>query len=253
MDGSDSRRHRETAHISAARRHRDNGWRGEPRRYGEGVAILLGDLALTLADRVMDRLDRASRAIYAELKSELVAGQYLDVLSAARGDLDVQRSRRILVYKSARYSVERPMQLGAATAGRLDDLVPAVSRVGAPLGEAFQLRDDVLGVFGSPDAVGKPVGDDLREGKATLLITLAADRADDVQRAELERLGTDLDDDAIERLSDVIRSTGALDLVERRIEELTDRALDELDRLPITEPARDGLAELAEFVGGRRR
>ncbi|UDY34939.1 polyprenyl synthetase family protein [Dermatobacter hominis] len=253
MDGSDTRRHHETAHVSAARRHRGSGWRGESRRYGEGVAILLGDLALTLADRTLDRLDRTTRSIYGDLKAELVAGQYLDLLSAARGDLDLDRSRRILVYKSARYTVERPMQLGAALAGRHEELVAAVSRVGAPLGEAFQLRDDVLGVFGSADAVGKPVGDDLREGKATMLISLAAARADEEQRAELELLGTDLDGATIERLTDVIRSTGALDLVERRIEELTDLALDELARLPVTEPARAALAELAAFVGGRRR
>ena len=253
MDGSDTRRHHETAHVSAARRHRGSGWRGESRRYGEGVAILLGDLALTLADRTLDRLDRTTRSIYADLKSELVAGQYLDLLSAARGDLDLDRSRRILIYKSARYTVERPMQLGAAVAGRHEDLVAAIGRVGAPLGEAFQLRDDVLGVFGSADAVGKPVGDDLREGKATMLIALAATRADEEQRAELELLGTDLDDSTVDRLTDVIRSTGALDLVERRIEELTDQALDELARLPVTEPARVALAELAAFVGGRRR
>ena len=253
MDGSDSRRHRATAHVSAARLHRDSGWRGEPRRYGEGVAILLGDLALALADRVLDRLDRRTRSIYGALKSELVAGQYLDLLSAARGDLDVERSRRILIYKSARYTVERPMELGAATAGRHDELIAAIGRIGGPLGEAFQLRDDVLGVFGSPDAVGKPVGDDLREGKATLLLSMAAARADAHERAELELVGTDLDDRAIERLSGIIRSTGALELVERRIEELTDRALDELARLDVTEPARAALTELAAFVGGRRR
>ncbi len=253
MDGSDTRRHHETTHVTATRRHERGRWRGESRRFGEGVAILLGDLALTLADRALDRLDGTTRSLYGELKAELVAGQYLDLLSAARGDRNVERSRRILIYKSAKYTVERPMHLGAACAGRYADLADGITRVGLPLGEAFQLRDDVLGVYGSAGAVGKPVGDDLREGKATTLISLAEARADAGQRAELALVGTELDDRAIERLSEIIRSTGALHLVERRIDELTDRALSELEHLRITEPARTALEELARFVGGRRR
>ena len=251
MDGSDMRRHHETAHVGAARRHRESGWRGEDRRFGEGVAILLGDLALTYADQLMGPLDRTTREVYSELKTELVVGQYLDLVSAARGDTDGDRGRRIVLYKSAKYTVERPMHLGAALAGRFDELSGPLSRVGIPLGEAFQLRDDLLGVFGSSTTVGKPVGDDLREGKATLLLTLATEHADATQLEQLSRVGGTLDEATVERICQIITETGARRMVEGRIDQLTDDALIELECIQVEGPARNALVELATYVGRR--
>ena len=175
MDDAASRRGVATAHISWEGRHRDGGWRGEARRFGEGVAVLVGDLAAVYADRLLGEAPAPARRLYDDLRVELMAGQFLDLLHTARGGVRPTVARRIAVLKSARYTVERPLQLGAALAGRLDDLGDALSAYGLPLGEAFQLRDDLLGAFGDPFATGKPVGDDLREGKPTLLLALAVE------------------------------------------------------------------------------
>jgi len=176
MDGSTMRRNHETVHVRFADVHRAGGWRGEARRFGEGVAVLLGDLAFVYADQLMERIPADAAAVYTELRLELTMGQYLDLLGAARGEVDETVARRIASYKSAKYTVERPLHLGAALAGRLDDLAAPLSAVGLPLGEAFQLRDDLLGVFGEQAVTGKPVGDDLREGKPTPLLALATAR-----------------------------------------------------------------------------
>ncbi len=253
MDGSDTRRHHETTHVAAARRHLASAWRGEARRFGEGVAILLGDLALTYADRLLGGADPVTRGVYDELKTELMVGQYLDLVSAARGDVDGARGQRIVLYKSAKYTVERPMHLGAALAGRYEELGPRLSEVGVPLGEAFQLRDDLLGVFGDPSAVGKPVGDDLREGKATPLLSLATERADAGQRTGLALVGTDLDPEDVARICQVLDDTGATAALEERIDQLTDRAIGSLERLPLEEPGRSALVALAAYVGRRER
>ncbi|MEI7888501.1 MAG: polyprenyl synthetase family protein, partial [Actinomycetes bacterium] len=251
MDGSDMRRHHQTVHIGAAEQHRNSHWRGEARRFGEGVAILLGDLALTYADQLMSPLDFDTRTIYSELKTELMVGQYLDLVSAARGDTDAERGRRIVLYKSAKYTVERPMHMGAALAGRSDQMTEPLSRVGLPLGEAFQLRDDLLGVFGSELTVGKPVGDDLREGKATLLLTLTMQLSNNAQKQELSKVGSQLSPESVDRLCEIITETGARSQVEQRIENLTTEALAALDAMQLTETARAALIELAAYVGMR--
>jgi len=251
MDGSDMRRHHQTVHIAAAEQHRNQGWRGEARRFGEGVAILLGDLALTYADQLTSPLDFDTRSIYSELKTELMVGQYLDLVSAARGDIDTERGRRIVLYKSAKYTVERPMHMGAALAGQGAQMNDALSKVGLPLGEAFQLRDDLLGVFGSELAVGKPVGDDLREGKATLLLTLTTELANSAQQVELARVGSELSPESVANLCEIITETGARAQVEQRIELLTSQALACLDVIQLTDEARAALVELAAYVGMR--
>ena len=167
MDGSATRRGLRTAHLAFGDRHDAAVWRGEARRFGEGVAILIGDLAHVYADRLMADTAAPVRAVWDELRIELNVGQYLDILGTARGDTDHEGARRIARYKSGKYTIERPLHVGAALAGRLDELQASLSAYGDPLGEAFQLRDDLLGAFGEEAATGKPVGDDLREGKPT--------------------------------------------------------------------------------------
>src|SRR5690606_37629025 len=138
--------------------------------FGEGVAILIGDMAHVYADRLLPRTSVEVQDVWDELRIELNVGQYLDLLGTARADTDHVAARRIARYKSGKYTIERPLHVGAALAGRLGELQAPLSAYGDPLGEAFQLRDDLLGAFGDAAATGKPVGDDLREGKPTPLM-----------------------------------------------------------------------------------
>lgn len=254
MDGSLTRRNGHTVHVTYAQRHAEQSWNGESRRFGEGIAILLGDLAEVLADRLMTGVPPEAFAVWNELKIELNIGQYLDVIGAARGNVDLATARRIVRYKSGKYTIERPLHLGAALAGHLDRLAAPLSAFGAPLGDAFQLRDDVLGVFGESDRTGKPVGDDLREGKPTALLAIALERCDDGQRAVLERVGAiDIDGDDVAAISQVLIDTGALAEVESTIDTLVSESIDALSVVDLDDDARSALRELAIYVGDRRR
>jgi geranylgeranyl diphosphate synthase type I len=254
IDGSDTRRGRPSMHRHFAAEHRAAGWRGDPHGYGSAAAILLGDLMLTWSDEMFRCCGLPAERVAAALpyldacRSEVVAGQFLDVVAQASGSSDVQTAMRVLHFKSAKYTVERPLHLGAALAGADEQLIGALSRFGLPLGEAFQLRDDVLGVFGDEGRTGKPAGDDLREGKRTVLLAHAHIGADDAQRDLLDRLvgQPDLDAGQVEQLRAVIVDTGALQAVEEHIGELHDAAVAALDEAPVAAPARTSLRELAE-------
>ncbi len=268
MDGSDTRRGAPAIHRRFEELHSAGGWEGGVERFGAAAAILLGDITLTWCDEMFTRcgLDavriHAARPVFDLMRSEVMAGQYLDVVAQARG-LSVStpaealaRARTVIRYKSAKYTVERPLQLGAALATGLTGgpLIDGLSHYGLPLGEAFQLRDDVLGVFGDPAATGKPAGDDLREGKQTVLVALAAERATDAQSKALRSgLGDPaLDEDGVAELRSVIADTGALADVERSITDLTGTALDALAAAPITSEAREVLTELAYAATARQ-
>jgi geranylgeranyl diphosphate synthase type I len=252
MDGSDTRRGAPTTHVEFGRQHEAGGWRGEDRRYGEGVAILIGDLSHVYADMLLGEVGADAVAVWNELRLELNVGQYLDLLGTARGDVDLGAARRIARYKSGKYTIERPLHLGAAMAGRLGQLGPALSAYGDPLGEAFQLRDDLLGAFGDEALTGKPVGDDLREGKPTPLLALATAAADEHQRRVLATVGEpDLSPEAVAEVQQVLRLTGAVDAVEASITELAESALAALHELDVTDAARDELDALARFVAWR--
>jgi geranylgeranyl diphosphate synthase type I len=252
MDGSAVRRGSRTAHLTYGDRHIDDGWRGEARRFGEGVAILIGDLAHVYADQLLPRrLDDVQR-VWDELRIELNVGQYLDLLGTARADIDPEAARRIARYKSGKYTIERPLHIGAALAGRLDPLQDVLSAYGDPLGEAFQLRDDLLGAFGEEHRTGKPVGDDLREGKPTPLLAAAAARADAAQAAVLADVGQpDIDDAGIAAIQQVLTETGAVAAIEASIDSLTTSALTAIRRADLTEEARTALVDLAHFVAWR--
>ena len=252
MDGSSMRRGAPTVHIAFAADHARGSWNGESRRYGEGVAILIGDLAEVYADRLMSDAGPSAFAVWNELKIELNIGQFLDVLGAARGQVDLETARRIVRYKSGKYTIERPLHVGAALAGRLDALAAPLSRYGEPLGEAFQLRDDILGTFGDSVRTGKPVGDDLREGKPTPLLAVATERSTPQQRTILDRIGSsDLELDDVLAIQSVFIETGALSAIEADISSLTRAAIDALDDVEIVTEARNALEELAHYVGDR--
>lgn len=256
MDGSATRRSLDTVHVQFEQRHALDGWRGEGRRFGEGVAILLGDLAFVYADLLLAAAPRDAVAVFTELRLEVNVGQYLDLAGTARGEVGEDVARRISLFKSGKYTVERPLHLGAALAGRLDELAGPLSAYGLPLGEAFQLRDDVLGVFGDETATGKPVGEDVREGKPTVLVAVARRRAGGSSAAVrvLDRYGAaDLSDEEVSALQDVLVETGAVGQVEAMIDGLVAEAVGSLDASPLTVEARSALAELARYVAGRDR
>ena len=254
MDGSATRRGRPAVHVDYAARHESEQWRGEPRRFGEGVAVLIGDLAHVYADRFVADLPDSALAIWSELRVELNVGQYLDVIGTARADTDLVRARRIARYKSGKYTIERPLHVGAAMAGRLDELREPLSDYGDPLGEAFQLRDDLLGAFGDEARTGKPVGDDLREGKPTPLLAIACERANADQLARLSLVGSaELTADEVATIQAVLVDTGAVNEIEATIDRLTNAAIDAIGQAPIEIEARTVLVELAEYVAWRDR
>lgn len=257
MDASTRRHGTETIHSTFARLHHRSSWRGQHERFGDSVAILMGDLALVYADMLLRGAPTEAWEIYDQLRLEVDIGQYLDLLGTARADASPSLTGRICRYKSAKYTVERPLHLGLALGApaRLWELAPAFSRYGLPLGEAFQLRDDVLGLFGDPSVTGKGVGEDLREGKPTLLYALARQRAtgDDAEFLTGRFGEADLNQTEISAIQRIFEDTGARDDVERRIVQLVDECLDAASpaRMPVTEDAREALVGLARFVAGR--
>jgi len=209
-------------------------------------------LAHVIADKLMGDLTPSVSRIWDELRLEVNIGQYLDVLSGARQTFDQDQARRILEYKTGRYSVQRPLHLGAAIAGRYDDFADFFTAFGRPVGVAFQLRDDILGVFGDETSTGKPVGDDLREGKPTSLVAAAHKKSNAQQREILLLIGNqELSDSEVEKIQQVIVDTGAEQVIEKEINELTNIALQELKMASLNEDALDALEELALFVAYR--
>jgi geranylgeranyl diphosphate synthase type I len=258
MDASDVRRGRPATHRAFEQLHREHGWATSPQQYGAAAAILLGDLLLSWSDELLRTCglpaDRVLDALgYFDLtRSEVVTGQFLDVSAQARGAADVDTAMTVLRYKSAKYSIERPLHIGAALAGASPEMITQLSRFGLPLGEAFQLRDDLLGVFGDPAVTGKPAGDDLIEGKRTVLVSLALDALPVPDAKVLDSaLGTALDPDQVEQLCRLIDDSGARMQVEAVISQLTERSLAALDAADVTDTARGVLAGLAAQVTQR--
>ncbi|WP_131104241.1 polyprenyl synthetase family protein [Ornithinimicrobium sufpigmenti] len=266
MDNSDLRRGRPTAHRVFAALHREQGWNGDPDRFGLAGAILAGDLCLNWTDEVFATsglpaaaLERA-RPELDRMRTQLMGGQFLDVLEGARGwaDLDysqrIEACRTVIRHKSARYSVQQPLLIGARAAGASTQALDALATYGDRLGEAFQLRDDILGVFGDPSETGKPAGDDLREGKHTVLIAHALEHAD-ASGAELiaASLGDpDLDDETVAACRQVLVDSGAVGRTEQMISDAAQDALAALAAASeLTEEGRHALTELVAICTDR--
>ena len=258
MDASDTRRGRPATHRGFEAEHRGDGWRGDPEQYGAAAAILLGDLLLSWSEELLRRcglpLERVAPAmgLFDLCRTEVITGQFLDVSVQARGRADVDAAMTVLRYKSAKYSIERPLHIGAALAGADEANLAELTAYGLPLGEAFQLRDDLLGVFGDAATTGKPAGDDLVEGKRTVLVALALDAAPEADARLLDRsLGTQLDDALLTELRRVIDDSGAHAQVEAVIDELVTVSLEALDRAAVSDEARVVLRELASAATDR--
>jgi geranylgeranyl diphosphate synthase type I len=253
MDASDTRRGEPAVHRRFADLHRHARWDGNADSFGEGAAILLGDLCLAWSDEMLrcSGLDQAAqlraRPVFDLMRTEVIAGQYLDLHAQVSGDPSLERASVVARYKSAKYTVERPLLIGAALAGAGEEIGTAYSRYGLPVGEAFQLRDDILGVFGDPGQTGKPAGDDLREGKRTYLIA-AAFAASDGPTAKRLRHGLgdpDLNETGVAELRDIIVRTGALVRTEERIATLTEAGLAALAGVRLAGEAGPMLTDLA--------
>ena len=253
MDASDTRRGKPAIHKQFEAQHLTNNWNGSGKLFGEGAAILVGDLALSWADEMLltsglgnDQLLRA-KAIYDIMRTELMSGQYLDLLEQVRGGITHERAETVIRFKSAKYTIERPLHLGAAIAGATPELNEVLSEYGLALGEAFQLRDDLLGVFGDSAVTGKPAGDDLREGKQTMLMAFANSNASAADKKFLsDNLGNpDLSSETISQLQSVLTSCGAQDFVESRITSYLDKSLASLDALEDISDSKSALKELA--------
>jgi geranylgeranyl diphosphate synthase, type I len=259
MDGSDTRRGMPAAHRRFASLHRGNGWLGSPDAFGVAGAVLAGDLCLSWCDEMYagsglaeEALHRG-RAVWDRMRTELMCGQYLDMLAQVRAETSVAQARHVIRYKSANYTVAQPLLLGGTLAGAPAPLLSAYDDYGLALGEAFQLRDDVLGVFGDPAQTGKPAGDDLREGKRTVLAAETMQRATPAQGAEMRRSLGDprLDGAGVERLRALMVDTGALRAVEALIGELRDDAWTALARADVPPDVRRVLEQLVVTATAR--
>ncbi|MFE5671415.1 polyprenyl synthetase family protein [Agromyces sp. NPDC056523] len=267
IDNSDTRRGAPSAHRVFEAQHAESAWAGSAPEYGRAAAVLLGDLLLGWSDELLDDglaglpagpAARSARLEFNRMRTEVTVGQYLDILEerawiAMPDDAQRARAERVVVFKSAKYSIEAPLVIGGAIAGASAAELDALRAFGLPLGIAFQLRDDLLGVYGDPALTGKPAGDDLREGKRTVLIAIARERLASPQRRLLDELLGDpeLDDDQVRVLQQTLRECGAVDEVERLIAMHTEDGTRALESAAIDRDASAALASLAEAVTRR--
>jgi geranylgeranyl diphosphate synthase type I len=293
MDASDTRRGQPSLHRQFEARHARSHWHGSPAAFGMGAAILMGDLLLCWTDEMFHASGlpgealRHGRPVLDRMRTEVFAGQYLDLLGQVTGDETLESALRVVEFKTTKYTIERPLHLGAAlaggcggqapdrgTTGRYDlpgasappgasatpglaggnaGLAAAYTAYGLPLGLAFQLRDDILGVFGDPAQTGKPAGDDVREGKRTVLLAIARDRATAAQADVIDRYLGDpmLAEAGTAEVRDAITATGAVAECERMIGRHVSAAVAALAGAPIADEAREALAELAVAATAR--
>ncbi|MEV6905088.1 polyprenyl synthetase family protein [Amycolatopsis sp. NPDC051372] len=237
MDASDLRRGRPALHTQFARWHRNQGWSGSPARFGESAAILAGDLFLVWSEQMLRESGLPAATLargwphYDAMRSELATGQLADLVNDARVLPSWESILDVLRRKSGNYTVRRPLELGAALAGCDPRVSQALGDYGALVGEAFQFRDDFLGVFGDPAVTGKPAGQDLRDRKASSVVALAITMADTPLRRKLQRLlGREaMDDEAVASLREAIMASGAPDQLEKLIDKQVRKALDAID------------------------
>lgn len=253
MDEAVARRGTETIHVTYAQRHRKLAQRGDAVHHGNSIAILMGDLAFSHASLLMTRVDRAAATLFYEMCGDLMVGQYLDIEASARGPkVGVEVADQITELKTARYTVEGPLLLGAALAGRADEMRAPVQAYARPLGRAFQLRDDLLGAFGDPEKTGKPVGDDLAQGKVTRLLELGLAAGDDADRALLTRLGSPtMGPDDVAAAQEVLERSGARAAVESLIDGLLAESVAAAQAAPLTGEIREILVGAAHLIAHR--
>jgi geranylgeranyl diphosphate synthase type I len=254
MDESASRRGQPSVHTLAAQLHLHSTARGSARRFGESIAILVGDLAHAEADHMITELPPAMRRIWRLLVIELVQGQSRDITGTAAARRDLAHARQVARMKSGAYTVQRPLQLGAAAADADEHVVASISRYGREMGEAFALRDDLLGAWGDPELTGKPAGDDLLSGKPTVILSLAEELLRGADRQLLARVGTpELSPADVGSLQDALLASGVVDAIEARITSHVHAAIAELDHPALSPDGVTGLTQMAYKIAWRNR
>ncbi|MBT0565279.1 polyprenyl synthetase family protein [Williamsia sp. CHRR-6] len=262
IDRSDTRRGNPTVHRSIGATHGQRQWSGDGDHFGVSTAVLLGDLALCWADDMVAEaalpVERsvAMRPIWSAMRTEVLVGQLLDITVEASGSESVEDAFQVMRFKTAAYTVSRPLQLGAALAGADDQVIDMLGAIGDGLGIAFQLRDDLLGAFGDPAKTGKPSGDDLVAGKRTALLALALKSADESDPAAAQFLrqtiGHPMNDDELTRVRAILHEVGAVRAVEDDIDRLVEESLATLAQAPFDAAARTDLTATATAIAGRQ-
>jgi len=259
IDRSDTRRGYPTLHREQESGHRSERWQGDPEHFGTSAAILLGDLALAWADdmiRDAGLTPMAARRIsptWSAMRTEVLGGQYLDIVNEVSADESADSADQVMRFKTAAYTIERPLQLGAEIAGAPVETVESLRRFGTDLGIAFQLRDDLLGAFGDPEVTGKPSGDDLMAGKRTAILAAAFNRLDENRADQLRSyIGRPLEEWELRETRSLIAESGAVTTIETRIDALLASARDTLAHAPIADAAKTQLSTLAARVTDRR-
>jgi len=259
IDKSDTRRGRATSHKAFENTHKSKKYPGDREHFGLSSAILAGDLAFTFAEEILtsspfpqERLRRA-RYFFDQMKFQVISGEYLDVLGSYKKRLTEEEVLNILEYKTAKYTVERPLQIGAMLAGAEVDILEAFTAYGIPLGQAFQLQDDILGIFGDAEKIGKPVGADIREGKKTVLITKTYELASKREEQLLDRVvgnfaATDKD---LYRVKEIIYSVGAYDYAIKLSHRLIDQAKTAIDKDKYGGEGKEYLLVAADYLLNR--
>lgn len=259
MDDSPLRRGRPAAHVRFAHWHRQHGLRGSADRFGASAAVLLGDLCLVWAEQMLRESGLATAALerarprYDAMRTELAVGQFADLVNDAGGRPTLEDVLDVARRKSGNYTVRRPLEIGAALAGCPEATLGLLGRYGAAVGEAFQLRDDLLGIFGAPTVTGKPAGGDLSEHKATSVVVAAHRLAEPAVRRQLTELmeGRDLDGDDIARWQNLIAATGAVQWIEQLIDHRLSQALDRVHTSRLDDTVRAALVNMAAICTRR--
>lgn len=259
MDDSTLRRGRPSAHVRFADWHRARGLGGSPDRFGASAAVLLGDLCLVWAGQMLRECGLSATALerawprYDDMRTELAVGQFADLVNDAGGRPTLEDVLDVARRKSGNYTVRRPLEIGAALAGCPEGTIGLLGRYGAAVGEAFQLRDDLLGIFGAPAVTGKPAGGDLAEHKATSVVVAAHRLAEPAVRNQLGELMAqrDLDEGDIVRWQDLIAATGAVEWIEGLIDRKLAYALERIDTPRLDDTVRAALADMAAICTQR--
>jgi geranylgeranyl diphosphate synthase type I len=255
MDGSVLRRRGLAVHSELAARHVARGWRGLSDHFGVAGAVVAGDLCLVWADEMLrasglppESLTRAG-PVFDAMRAETIRGQFLDLVTQAEGAFRVEDAIAVAQAKTAASTTVGPLRFGATLAGAGEGLLASYSDYALPLGIAFQLRDDLLGSFGDPGATGKPSGDDLRDGKCTMLLAETRRRAGAADARRIDALLVEATDDAVVELRAMIEGSGARTFVEDEVTRLGAAALTALERAPfVNDAARPVLRGLALAV-----
>lgn len=262
IDVSDTRRGNPTVYRAIENHHDASNWLGSSEHFGISAAILIGDLALVWAEDMLHDAGLSPAAFaraltpWRAMRTEVIGGQLLDISLEAAGSEDVELANAVNRFKTAAYTIERPLHIGAAIAGASPETIEAFRGYGHDIGIAYQLRDDQLGVFGDPAVTGKPAGDDLREGKRTELLATALPLIESTSAADADLLrthvGATADPDTIARMTALIEASGAVEKIEKRIDALFESGIAHLERGGIKPEVIASLSKLAHAATQRR-